>query len=78
MTENFIRYSQLRAKGIPWCRTHITRLENLGQFPRSIRLGEATVVWIEAEIDAFMATKFAQRRGTVSTRTETIELPTAA
>ncbi|MGD0109156.1 MAG: AlpA family phage regulatory protein [Rhodopila sp.] len=72
----FIRYPQLRAKGVPWSRTHITRLERLGQFPQSIRLGEATVVWIEAEIDAFMASKFAQR-GKAAGSTE-VELLTAA
>jgi prophage regulatory protein len=62
MNERLIRYSELRdKKRIPWSRMHVDRLEKAGKFPRRIRLGAATVVWIEAEIDAFMAAKLAER-----------------
>jgi prophage regulatory protein len=62
MTQRLIRFPQLKnEKGIPWSRMHVDRLEKQGKFPRRIRLGAATAVWIEAEIDAFMAEKFASR-----------------
>jgi predicted DNA-binding transcriptional regulator AlpA len=61
MDQRLIGYRELRDRGIMWSRTHISRLESLGKFPRRVRLGAATSVWVEAEIDAFMATAFAGR-----------------
>lgn len=54
MTIRFLRFPELKElKGIPWSRMHIDRLEKAGKFPRRVRLSEATVGWVEAEIDAF-------------------------
>src|SRR5262245_5852376 len=57
----FLRYHELRAKGVPWSLTHIYRLEAKGAFPCHIKLGTKTNVWREPEIDQFMADRLAQR-----------------
>lgn len=47
-----IVYRELKPrKGIPYTRTHVRRLEAVGRFPRSFRLGANTKVWDEDEID---------------------------
>lgn len=61
MSHRFLRYRDLRARGIPWSRMHVDRLEKAGRFPRRVQLGESTVVWVEAEIDAFVEGKVAER-----------------
>jgi len=55
----FIRFSQLKDHGIPWSRVHVYRLEKLGQFPPRVHLGPCTVVWLEKDIDEFVAGKLA-------------------
>lgn len=42
-----------REFGIPWCRTHLDRLEKAGKFPKRRRLGEHRVVWVWAEIEEY-------------------------
>jgi prophage regulatory protein len=58
---NFLRYPELKTKGISWSRVHIDRLEKAGKFPRRVRLSENTVAWREAEIDGFLADRVAER-----------------
>ncbi len=63
MTQRFLRFAQLKQdKGIPWSRMHVDRLEKADRFPKRVQLGESTVVWVEAEIDEFIAAKVAGRR----------------
>lgn len=58
-----LTYSELKpVKGIPYTRKHILELEKRGQFPRRVRLGEASVAWVESEIDEWLEAKAAQRR----------------
>ncbi len=40
---------------------HISRLEKAGQFPKRIQLGPNSVGWIEAELDAWIEAKVAER-----------------
>lgn len=62
MAVRFLRYPDLRTeKGIPYCRMHIDRLEKAGKFPRRVHLSERTVAWVEAEIDAHLVMKIADR-----------------
>jgi prophage regulatory protein len=61
MSDRFLRYNDLREKGVPWCRMHLDRMEKAGKFPKRVRLGAGTVAWVEGEIDAFMACKIAER-----------------
>jgi prophage regulatory protein len=49
------------AKGIPYTVSHIDQLEKKGLFPRRIHLGPRRVVWLESEIDAWLAEKVAGR-----------------
>lgn len=62
MDGKILRYDDLRAAGIPWTRVHLSRLEELGKFPRRVHLGEKTVGWLATEIDQFLAEKAAARR----------------
>jgi prophage regulatory protein len=63
MSQRFLRFSQLKSeKGIPWSRMHVDRLEKERKFPKRVQLGESTVVWVEAEVDAFVAEKVAARQ----------------
>ena len=61
MSRTFLRFSQLKTKGIPWSRIHVDRLEKAGKFPRRVQLGGNTVAWVEDEIDAHLAAKVAER-----------------
>lgn len=61
MSKALLRFPDLKTKGIPWCRMHVDRLEKADKFPKRIRLGEATVAWLEEEIDAYVASRIAQR-----------------
>ena len=51
----------LRAKGIKFSRMHLYRLMKAGRFPKTIRVGDARNAWIEAEIDAYIAARIAER-----------------
>ncbi|OZB21971.1 MULTISPECIES: AlpA family transcriptional regulator [Acidiphilium] len=57
----FIRYQQLKDRGIPWTRVHIGRLVRAGEFPAPVNLGGQTIAWVEAEIDAWAADRAASR-----------------
>ena len=57
----FIRFSQLKEKGITFTRQHIGRLQKAGKFPRSVPLGENTKPFIEEEIDEYLASRVAER-----------------
>jgi prophage regulatory protein len=57
----FLRYSDLRARGISYSNVHLLRLEADGKFPQRVYLSPARVVWIEAEIDAYIARCIAAR-----------------
>ena len=61
LQHKFLRFRDLKARGVPWSRMHLDRLEKAGKFPKRVQLGESTVVWIEAEIDAFIQGKLAER-----------------
>jgi prophage regulatory protein len=54
-------YQALRARGIPWSRVHLARLEAAGKFPLHIDVGENSVAWFEDEIDDFLEMKAAER-----------------
>jgi prophage regulatory protein len=51
----------LRAKGIKYSRMHLYRLMKAGRFPKTIRVGDNRNAWIEAEVDAYIATRIAER-----------------
>jgi prophage regulatory protein len=51
----FLRYSDLRAKGVPYSYVQLTRLEKAGRWPRRRRMGPRCVFWLESEVDAHIA-----------------------
>jgi prophage regulatory protein len=52
-----LRLPQVLSK-IGISRSHLYRMVLSGQFPKSIKLSERTVVWNEAEIDQWLENKF--------------------
>jgi prophage regulatory protein len=56
-----LTFSDLKARGIPWTRMHVGRLEAAGKFPQHIDLGENSIAWFEDEIDDFLERKAAAR-----------------
>jgi prophage regulatory protein len=57
----FLRFANLREKGITFSRVHIGRLVKARQFPKPVPLGSNSVAWIEAEVDAWIASRVAAR-----------------
>lgn len=47
--------------GIPYSPQHIARLEAAGQFPKRIRLGQNRVAWVQAEVEAWIDERLAER-----------------
>jgi prophage regulatory protein len=56
-----LAFADLKARGIPWTRVHVGRLEAVGKFPQHIDLGENSIAWFEDEIDDFLEEKAAER-----------------
>jgi prophage regulatory protein len=60
--QRVLSYPELRdRKGIAWSRAHVYRMVNAGQFPRPIKLGEATTAWLEEEVDSWLGQRVAER-----------------
>lgn len=57
----FLRFSDLKKKGIPFSRVHVARLEKAGRFPKHVPLGDNSIAWIESEIDGWIAARVAAR-----------------
>ena len=58
----FLSFEELRSvKTIPFSKTHLYRLIALRRFPRPVKLGATRVAFIEAEIDAWIAARVAER-----------------
>jgi prophage regulatory protein len=57
----YLRYRDLKLKGIPFSRQHIRRLQKDLKFPLSIPFGKNTEVYDDEEIDAWKAARKAER-----------------
>jgi len=57
-------FDDLRARGIPYSRVHLWRLERAGEFPKRIPIGRARHGWLETEVDAWIADRVAARDAT--------------
>lgn len=55
MSERLVDGDALRRKGIRWSPGHIREQIRNGAFPRPVTLGRNTEVWLETEIDAWIA-----------------------
>ena len=56
-----LTFADLKARGIPWTRMHIGRLEAAGKFPQHIELAAKSIAWFEDEIDDVLEAKAAAR-----------------
>jgi prophage regulatory protein len=61
MPTRLIFTSDLRAKGIPYSKPHLWRLEKAGKFPRRVPIGAGRYGYVETEIDAYIERKIAER-----------------
>ena len=60
--QKLIQFAELKnVKGIPFTRRHIARLEDNGEFPVRVNIGQHRVGWVEAEIDAHISEMMAAR-----------------
>ena len=58
----FLRYRDLKPKkGIPFTRQHLKRMQALRQFPGAVPFGDNTEVYIEEEVDKWVADRIAAR-----------------
>jgi prophage regulatory protein len=57
----FLDWSDLYARGIKHSKTQINRMVRQGLFPRPVKLGHSTKVWVESEIEEYQASVIAKR-----------------
>jgi prophage regulatory protein len=56
-----LSYADLPSKGITHSRQQIWRLYKAGKFPKPIQLSDQRVGFVEAEVDAWLQKKVAER-----------------
>lgn len=57
-----LSYHQItQAKGVNYCRTHLARLAKSGKFPQPVVLSTGRVLWVESEVDTWIAEHVAAR-----------------
>ena len=61
MAQRLIPYEVLKAKGIPYSKPHLWRLERANKFPKRVPIGAGRYAYIEAEVDEYIAQKIAER-----------------
>lgn len=54
-------FKDLKPRGVPFARKHITTLEKQGRFPQHFDLSENTVAWVTDEIDSWVEGKIRSR-----------------
>ena len=60
MQESFIRLKKVESKtGLK--KSMVYDLMSRGEFPKSIKIGERAVAWIESEVDAINAARMAEK-----------------
>jgi predicted DNA-binding transcriptional regulator AlpA len=62
MSRKLVLRADLKAKkNIPFTNKHLLELEKRGIFPKRTYLGPQTPAWDEAEVDAYIEERFADR-----------------
>jgi prophage regulatory protein len=59
--QRYLSLADLADRGIPFVNDSLLRMEKAGKFPRRVRLGYNRVVWVESEIDEWMAQLVSER-----------------
>jgi len=57
----FLSFADLRVRGIKYSRCQIWRRVKAGTFPPPVKLSASRNVWLERDIDAWMAALVAER-----------------
>jgi prophage regulatory protein len=59
MTESLrlLDWPGVKAKGVPYSRMHVDRLERDGNFPVRLQLSANRVAWVESEIDDWILSR---------------------
>jgi prophage regulatory protein len=52
-----LTWPEVKAKGIPYSRMHVDRLEKAGNFPARVQLSAHRVAWLESEIDEWILSR---------------------
>jgi prophage regulatory protein len=61
MSQVLIPYRNLKAKGVPYSKPHLWRLERAGKFPKRVPIGPSRYGYVESEIDAYVTALIAAR-----------------
>jgi prophage regulatory protein len=61
MSQVLIPYRDLRAKGVPYSKPHLWRLERAGKFPKRVPIGPSRYAYLESEIDDYIRALVAAR-----------------
>lgn len=64
MAERLISHDDLKAKGIPYSKVHLWRLEKRDVFPKRVPIGASRYGYVESEIDAYVADLIKARSAT--------------
>jgi prophage regulatory protein len=51
----FLRFPDLKSRGVDYSYCHLYRLERAGLFPKRRKLGPGRVGWLESEINAHIS-----------------------
>jgi prophage regulatory protein len=57
----FLNREALKSLGVVYSNVHSLRLEAQGRFPKRIYLSPGRIVWLESEIQEFLARRIAER-----------------
>ena len=61
MSQVLIPYRDLKAKGVPYSKPHLWRLEKAGKFPKRVPIGPSRYGYVEREVDDYIAALIAAR-----------------
>lgn len=60
--EIFITFPDLREHGISYCRVHLGRLMDKGEFPMAVRLSANRIAWRLSEVERWKQSRPAARQ----------------
>jgi prophage regulatory protein len=61
MAQRLIPYEALKTKCIPYSKPHLWRLEKASKFPKRVPIGAGRYAYVEAEVDAWIDARIAER-----------------
>ena len=61
MAQRLVPYEALKGKCITYSKPHLWRLERAGKFPKRVPIGAGRYAYVEAEVDAWIDARIAER-----------------